>query len=72
MTTSMKPPGYSPEYQGTFDELLGCFTVVRGVGKVTFTDLEALRELRGTTCAPVETPKQAQRMKRIMERKRDE
>lgn len=72
MTTSMKPPGYSAEYQGTLDELLECFTVVRGVGKITFTDLKALRELRGTTCARVETPKQAQRMKRIMEGKRHE
>ncbi len=72
VTTSIKPPGYSPEYQGTFDELLECLTVVRGVAKVTFMDLETLRGLRRTDCAPVETPEQAKRMKRITEGRGDE
>ncbi len=72
MTTSIKPPEYSPEYQGTFDELLECFTVVRGVAKVTFTDPETLRGLRRTDCAPVETPEQAKRMKRITKGMGDE
>ncbi len=55
----------------TFDELLECFSVVRGVGKVTFTDLETLRKLRGPEkCMPVGTPEQAQRMTVTMEGKK--
>lgn len=57
-----------PELDQAFDQLLECFTVIRGVTKVVFMDLQGQRLEHGSNYSPiVGTVEQARRVKSIME-----
>lgn len=57
-----------PELDRAFDQLLECFTVVRNVTKVVFTDLQGQRLEPGSNYNPVVgTVEQARRVRSIME-----